>query len=130
MSAGLEFAGPAQCLPFPSYMYVVGVARCHTSGPQRISTSSSTSPQPPRHLGAVVLGLPLSVLLIKGLPQPVAGDPHFGAYAGVLLLMGLLVSWCGCNNSALFADLVPEQLRSTIYAFDRSFEVRGQGFFF
>ncbi|KAL6771840.1 hypothetical protein ACKKBG_A28005 [Auxenochlorella protothecoides x Auxenochlorella symbiontica] len=71
---------------------------------------------------SVVLGLPLSVLLIKGLPQPVAGDPHFGAYAGVLLLMGLLVSWCGCNNSALFADLVPEQLRSTIYAFDRSFE--------
>lgn len=32
-------------------------------------------------------------------------------------------SWCGCNNSALFAELVPEQQRSTIYAFDRSFEV-------
>ena len=28
-------------------------------------------------------------------------------------------SWCGCNNSAIFADLVPEQLRSTIYAYDR-----------
>lgn len=33
-------------------------------------------------------------------------------------------SWCGCNNSALFAELVPEEQRSTIYAFDRSFEVR------
>ena len=32
-------------------------------------------------------------------------------------------SWCGCNNSALFAELVPEEQRSTIYAFDRSFEV-------
>lgn len=31
-------------------------------------------------------------------------------------------SWCGCNNSALFAELVPEEQRSTIFAFDRSFE--------
>eukprot|EP00887_Chlorella_sp_A99_P001734 scaffold8.g1734.t1 len=30
--------------------------------------------------------------------------------------------WCGCNNSAMFAELVPEQLRSTIFAYDRSFE--------
>ena len=31
---------------------------------------------------------------------------------------------CRCSpcNSALFADIVPVQLRSTIYAFDRSFE--------
>ena len=29
---------------------------------------------------------------------------------------------CGSNNSAMFADIVPEQLRSTVYAFDRSFE--------
>ena len=29
---------------------------------------------------------------------------------------------CGTNNSAFFADIVPEQKRSTVYAFDRSFE--------
>lgn len=29
---------------------------------------------------------------------------------------------CGSNNSAMFADIVPEHLRSTVYAFDRSFE--------
>ena len=29
---------------------------------------------------------------------------------------------CGPCNSALFADIVPPELRSTIYAFDRSFE--------
>ena len=29
---------------------------------------------------------------------------------------------CGSNNSAMFADIVPEELRSTVYAFDRSFE--------
>lgn len=28
----------------------------------------------------------------------------------------------GTNNSALFAEIVPEQLRSAVYAFDRSFE--------
>lgn len=33
-------------------------------------------------------------------------------------------SWCGSNNSSMFAELVPEEQRSTIYAFDRSFEVR------
>lgn len=35
-----------------------------------------------------------------------------------------LCSWCGCNNSALMAELVPEQQRTAIFAFDRSFEVR------
>lgn len=28
----------------------------------------------------------------------------------------------GTNNSAMFAEIVPEQLRSAVYAFDRSFE--------
>lgn len=28
----------------------------------------------------------------------------------------------GTNNSAMFAEIVPEQKRSTVYAFDRSFE--------
>jgi hypothetical protein len=29
---------------------------------------------------------------------------------------------CGSANSAMFAEIVPEQLRSVVYAFDRSFE--------
>lgn len=29
---------------------------------------------------------------------------------------------CGTANSAMFAEIVPEQLRSVVYAFDRSFE--------
>jgi len=43
-------------------------------------------------------------------------------YAFVLLITGLTISWCGCNNSALFAELVPESQRTHVYAFDRSFE--------
>ena len=29
---------------------------------------------------------------------------------------------CGSANSAIFAEIVPDNLRSVIYAFDRSFE--------
>ncbi|KAG7668874.1 hypothetical protein Ndes2526B_g00583 [Nannochloris sp. 'desiccata'] len=43
-------------------------------------------------------------------------------YAFVLLITGLSISWCGCNNSALFSELVPENQRTHVYAFDRSFE--------
>ena len=32
------------------------------------------------------------------------------------------LSRSGTNNSAIFSEIVPEQLRSAIYAFDRSFE--------
>ena len=48
--------------------------------------------------------------------------PSVLLYAIVLLIMGLCISWCGCNNSALFAELVPEEQRTHVYAFDRSFE--------
>ncbi|GAB4813864.1 hypothetical protein N2152v2_000910 [Parachlorella kessleri] len=75
------------------------------------------------YLQLVVLsGLPLSFLLLKGLPAGGIMGQYTLPYGAVLLLMGLSVSWCGANNSSIFADLVPEQLRSTIYAFDRSFE--------
>jgi len=69
---------------------------------------------------SVFSGLPLSFLLLKALPSMAPGASlPFGA---VLLLLGLSVSWCGSNNSCLFAELVPESLRTQIYAFDRSFE--------
>jgi MFS family permease len=67
---------------------------------------------------SVLIGLPLSFLLLKGLPP----GQHLLLYGAVLFVFGLCISWCGCNNSALFAELVPEEQRSTIYAFDRSFE--------
>ncbi|CAL8466343.1 g5879 [Coccomyxa elongata] len=74
---------------------------------------------------SVACGLPLSVLLLKGLPTR-TGSPDTDAlaplYAIVMLVFGLLISWCGSANSAMFAEIVPEQLRSVVYAFDRSFE--------
>ena len=44
------------------------------------------------------------------------------AFALVIAVMGLFSSWCGSNNSAVFAEIVPAELRSSVYAFDRSFE--------
>lgn len=84
----------------------------------------------------VLCGLPFSALLLKGLPLPSPDGSSFaddGAagkapaelfvlYSVVLILMGSSISWCGVNNSALFAELVPERLRTHVYAFDRSFE--------
>ena len=45
-----------------------------------------------------------------------------GGAAAVFFALGSLVSWCGTNNSAMFAEVVPERLRSSVFAFDRSFE--------
>ena len=71
---------------------------------------------------SVVSGIPLSILLFSGLPQDAASDlvPWYGM---TLLVMGLSVSWCAtCCNSPVFADIVPAEMRTSIYAFDRSFE--------
>ena len=71
---------------------------------------------------SVVSGLPLSILLFRGLPQDAASNlvPWYGV---TLLVMGLSVSWCSpCCNAPVFADIVPPDLRTSVYAFDRSFE--------
>jgi hypothetical protein len=44
---------------------------------------------------------------------------YFGALSA---LRCALRARCGPTNSAMFAEIVPETLRSTVYAFDRSFE--------
>eukprot|EP00884_Botryococcus_braunii_P002021 jgi/Botrbrau1/1181/Bobra.0162s0063.2 len=73
---------------------------------------------------SVISSFPLSLLLLKGLPIP-EETPSLSVallYALVLFLMGLFISWNGANNSAMFSELVPVDLRSTVYAFDRCFE--------
>ena len=45
-------------------------------------------------------------------------------YGAVLLLMGATISWAApaCNNP-IFAEIVPPEQRTLVYAFDRSFEM-------
>lgn len=75
---------------------------------------------------SVALSIPAALTILKWLPagtgEPGSADALTGLYAPVFFLAGSLISWCGTNNSAIFAQVVPEQLRSSIYAFDRAFE--------
>ncbi|XP_073283392.1 uncharacterized protein [Primulina huaijiensis] len=64
--------------------------------------------------------IPLAAILILGLPD----DPSTAAMHGlVVVIMGLLISWnAPATNNPIFAEIVPERARTSIYALDRSFE--------
>ncbi|KAF0913182.1 hypothetical protein E2562_020348 [Oryza meyeriana var. granulata] len=64
--------------------------------------------------------VPLAAVLLLGLPD----DPSTGVAHGlVLFVMGLIISWnAAATNNPIFAEIVPEKSRTSIYALDRSFE--------
>lgn len=64
--------------------------------------------------------IPLAALLLLGLPD----DSSYGFLHGlVMFIMGLSISWNGpATNNPIFAEIVPERSRTSIYALDRSFE--------
>ncbi|CAA0823615.1 Major facilitator superfamily protein [Striga hermonthica] len=66
------------------------------------------------------LAVPLAALLILGLPD----DSSTAILHGVVfVVMGLVISWCvPATNNPIFAEIVPERARTSIYALDRSFE--------
>ncbi|KAF5805735.1 putative major facilitator superfamily, MFS transporter superfamily [Helianthus annuus] len=64
--------------------------------------------------------IPLGWLLLLALKD----DPStFVSHAIVLLIMGFFISWnAAATNNPIFAEIVPEKSRTSIYALDRSFE--------
>ncbi|CAO2201693.1 unnamed protein product [Urochloa humidicola] len=64
--------------------------------------------------------VPLAALLLLGLPD----DPSTGFLHGfVIFIVGLSISWnAPATNNPIFAEIVPERSRTSIYALDRSFE--------
>ncbi|XP_059316107.1 uncharacterized protein LOC132066939 isoform X1 [Lycium ferocissimum] len=64
--------------------------------------------------------IPLAAILLLLLPN----DPKTAMLHGlVLFIMGLIITWCGsATNNPIFAEIVPERARTSIYALDRSFE--------
>ncbi|XP_059642105.1 uncharacterized protein LOC132284062 isoform X1 [Cornus florida] len=64
--------------------------------------------------------IPLAAILLLVLPD----DPSTAFMHGlVLFVMGLIISWNGpATNNPIFAEIVPERSRTSIYALDRSFE--------
>nr|GFC03710.1 protein spinster homolog 3-like [Tanacetum cinerariifolium] len=63
---------------------------------------------------------PLGALLLLGLKDEPSG---LVSYAVVLFVTGFFISWNGpATNNPIFAEIVPEKSRTSIYALDRSFE--------
>ncbi|KAM7253565.1 hypothetical protein ACFE04_021719 [Oxalis oulophora] len=64
--------------------------------------------------------IPLAAILLLGLPD----DPSSAFMHGlVFFLMGLSISWnAPATNNPIFAEIVPEKSRTSIYALDSSFE--------
>ncbi|TVU09338.1 hypothetical protein EJB05_42807, partial [Eragrostis curvula] len=64
--------------------------------------------------------IPLAALLLLGLPD---GSSSGLLHGLVMFIMGLSISWNGpATNNPIFAEIVPERSRTSIYALDRSFE--------
>ncbi|XAR73900.1 hypothetical protein NMG60_11008020 [Bertholletia excelsa] len=66
------------------------------------------------------MGIPFSWFLLTVIPQSVSS---YSTYAATLFLMGLTISWNNtAANAPMFAEVVPANHRTMIYAFDRAFE--------
>ncbi|KAL5846798.1 hypothetical protein ACOSQ3_010322 [Xanthoceras sorbifolium] len=64
--------------------------------------------------------IPLAAILLLVLPD----DPTSTFVHGlVMVIMGLCISWnAPATNNPIFAEIVPEKSRTSVYALDRSFE--------
>ncbi|GJN08598.1 hypothetical protein PR202_ga26537 [Eleusine coracana subsp. coracana] len=64
--------------------------------------------------------VPLAAILLLAL----ADDPAAGlAYAAAFFVFGFVTPWCPvATNNPIFAEIVPEKARTTVYALDRCFE--------
>lgn len=72
------------------------------------------------------MGIPFSLFLLTVIPQSVTS---WLTFATTLLFMGLTISWCGAAvNAPIFAEVVPTEHRTMIYAFHRAFEVSFSSF--
>lgn len=66
------------------------------------------------------IGIPFGAVVLLFLPYDSSTAFLHGS---VLFTMGLLMSWCAtAANLPIFAEIVPEKLRTSIFALDRSFE--------
>ncbi|CAD6343844.1 unnamed protein product [Miscanthus lutarioriparius] len=66
--------------------------------------------------------VPLAAVLLLGLPDNPSRSSGV-AHGLVLFIMGLIISWNGAaTNGPIFAEIVPERQRTSIYALDRTFE--------
>ncbi|GMH33151.1 hypothetical protein BSKO_00985 [Bryopsis sp. KO-2023] len=81
---------------------------------------------------SVFSGIPLSVVIFSLLPKN-GESSTFWLHLFFLFFEGLLISWAGPSCCRpIFAEVVPANMRSMVYSFDRFFEsffASGAGFF-
>ncbi|MCO5595501.1 hypothetical protein L7F22_049545 [Adiantum nelumboides] len=66
------------------------------------------------------IGIPFGATILLILPYNSSTAFQHGA---LFFAMGFLMSWCGTGtNGPIFAEIVPQNMRTSIYALDRSFE--------
>ncbi|KAI5079268.1 hypothetical protein GOP47_0004747 [Adiantum capillus-veneris] len=66
------------------------------------------------------IGIPFGAVILLVLPYNSSTAFQHGA---LFFAMGFLMSWCGTGtNNPIFAEIVPQKMRTSIYALDRSFE--------
>ncbi|KFK42199.1 hypothetical protein AALP_AA2G224400 [Arabis alpina] len=64
--------------------------------------------------------IPLAAILLLVLPDDPSTDVIHGL---ILVLLGFFVSWnAPATNNPIFAEIVPEKSRTSVYALDKSFE--------
>ncbi|CAL8463805.1 g3339 [Coccomyxa elongata] len=76
---------------------------------------------------SMALAGPLAAVLYKAMPGSSAhatgvqgsNDKYLPIYGVLLFAIGTLASWPASNNAAIFADVVPESVRTSVYAFDK-----------
>jgi len=69
---------------------------------------------------SVGMAIPLSALLLRVVPPSTS---YIILYSALLALTGFVIPWCASGtNNPIFAEIVPEKLRTSVYALDRTFE--------
>jgi len=67
-------------------------------------------------------GIPFTVIVLHVLPHHPSATTA-ALHAAFLFSWTLVCSWCGAINATIFSNIVPQELRSSIFAFDRALEI-------
>lgn len=70
---------------------------------------------------AVLVGVPFVVFILYRLPDSSSPNAVM-IYAVMFLCFGLSISWAGNTNATIFSEIVPQEIRSSVYALDQAFE--------
>ncbi|KAK9846327.1 hypothetical protein WJX81_001569 [Elliptochloris bilobata] len=80
------------------------------------------------NMASMLVAGPLNIVLYRGMPgasnrspsgAPGSLNPHAMQYGALLLFTSVVAPWEQANNAAMFSEVVPEALRTSVFAFDK-----------